>query len=166
MKRTAIALLAAVLATTEAQAAPIAGVNKALAEAQQEAKLEAPIAGASRAAMDALTEEEKAVKYTYSSESTLNPRNGVFYGPSGKESYYNLPMRQVVRYMRDLGNTDPYWVREDGVKMLGDYVMVAADLDIRPKGTILPTSLGDAIVCDTGTFADTCPTGLDVAVAW
>lgn len=38
--------------------------------------------------------------------------------------------------------------------MFGDYIMVAADLAIRPKGTILPCSLGMAMVCDTGSFVN------------
>lgn len=99
----------------------------------------------------------------------LNSFNGVANGPSGYETYYNLPMGGVVAIMRDLGYDEtsyPYWVREDGVKMLGDYVMVAANLDERPYGTILPSSLGMAIVCDTGTFAMSNPTQLDIAVDW
>ena len=78
-------------------------------------------------------------------------------------------MNGVVSKMRRLGYSEeeyPYWVREDGVKMLGDYVMVAASYDIRPVGTILESSLGMAIVCDTGTFANSNPTQLDIAVSW
>ena len=91
---------------------------------------------------------------------------GVFNGPSGKESFYNMNMNNVVSAMRARGNNARYWVREDGVKMLGDYVMVAANLSIRPKGTILPTSLGMGIVVDTGSFALRNPTQLDIATAW
>lgn len=75
-------------------------------------------------------------------------------------------MEGVVSIMRSMGNNDPYWVREDGAKMLGDYVMVAAHLDIRPRGTIVETSLGKGIVCDTGGFAAGNPTQLDIATAW
>ena len=99
----------------------------------------------------------------------LNAYDGVFYGPSGKETYYNLPMDGVVRIMREAGYSEeeyPYWVRDDGVKMFGDYVMVAADLSIRPRGSILECSLGTAIVCDTGEFVETNPTQLDIAVDW
>ncbi|MCF0245528.1 MAG: hypothetical protein HUJ55_01755 [Ileibacterium sp.] len=96
----------------------------------------------------------------------LNKVEGVKYGPSGKETYYNLPMGGVISIMRAMGNTDRYWVREDGVKMLGDYVMVAAQLDLRPRGSLVPTSLGMGIVCDTGTFALKNPTQLDIAVDW
>lgn len=94
---------------------------------------------------------------------------GVYYGPSGRETYYNLPMDGVVAIMRDLGYSEeeyPYWVREDGAKMFGDYIMVAANLETRPKGTILDCSLGKAIVCDTGTFVKTYPGQLDIAVDW
>ncbi|WP_317301191.1 hypothetical protein [Allobaculum stercoricanis] len=98
--------------------------------------------------------------------SVLNRVNGVNYGPSGKETYYNLPMGGVVKIMRSMGNKDPYWVREDGVKMLGDYVMVAAHLPTRPRGSLIMTSLGMGIVCDTGTFALSNHQQLDIAVAW
>lgn len=99
----------------------------------------------------------------------LTKSKGVVNGPSGKETYYNLNMSGVVRIMRNAGFTEeeyPYWVREDGVKMLGNYVMVAANLDIRPRGSIVQSSLGDAIVCDTGGFAHSNPTQLDIAVTW
>lgn len=98
--------------------------------------------------------------------SVLTPSAGVNAGPSGKETYYNLPMEGVVSIMRSIGNQDPYWVREDGVKMLGDYVMVAAHLPTRPRGSLIPTSLGMGIVCDTGTFALNNHTQLDIAVNW
>ena len=96
----------------------------------------------------------------------LTRQCGVFQGPSGRETYYNLPMGRVIQYMEALGYNYRYWVREDGVKMYGQYIMCAADLSIRPKGTILETSLGKAIVCDTGGFTRTCPYGLDIATAW
>lgn len=103
--------------------------------------------------------------YSYSG-SVLTPSAGVNQGPSGKETYYNLPMEGVVAIMRSIGNNDEYWVRDDGVKMLGDYVMVAAHLPTRPRGSLIPTSLGMGIVCDTGTFALSDHTQLDIAVNW
>ena len=102
-------------------------------------------------------------------ESNLNAHHGTCNGPSGKETYYNLPMDGVIRIMRNMGYSKeeyPYWVREDGVKMFGNYIMVAADLNIRPKGTILECSLGTAIVVDTGDFTKTNHTQLDVATSW
>lgn len=96
----------------------------------------------------------------------LTPSAGVVQGPSGRETYYNLDMSGVVSVMRGMGNNDPYWVREDGAKMLGDYVMVAAHLGLRPRGSLVPTSMGMGIVCDTGGFAAANPTQLDIATAW
>lgn len=101
--------------------------------------------------------------------SALTASAGVNQGPSGRETYYNLDMSGVISIMRSLGYSEeeyPYWVREDGVKMFGDYVMVAAELSSRPKGTILPCSLGVAMVVDTGGFASSNPTQLDIATAW
>ena len=102
-------------------------------------------------------------------DSRLTAYSGVYQGPSGRETYYNLNMSLVVSYMRNLGYSEedyPYWVREDGCKMLGNYIIVAANLSTRPKGTILETSLGTAIVCDTGSFVNTYPNGIDIAVNW
>ena len=98
--------------------------------------------------------------------SVLTASAGVNQGPSGKETYYNLNMSGVVDIMRNMGNNDEYWVRDDGVKMLGDYVMVAANLDEHPRGSLVESSLGTAIVCDTGGFAYSNPQQLDIATAW
>ena len=78
-------------------------------------------------------------------------------------------MGGVIKIMRDVGYSEeeyPYWIRDDGVKMFGPYVMCAANLELRPRGTIIETSLGTAIVCDTGNFAKKDPTQLDIAVDW
>lgn len=111
-----------------------------------------------------------AVSYTATvsawNGAALNPSAGTISGPSGKETYYNLDMSGVVNIMRAAGNTDAYTVRADGVKMLGNYVMVAADLSIRPRGSLVQTSLGMGIVVDTGGFIYSNPTQLDIAVAW
>ena len=105
----------------------------------------------------------------YPEKPHLTASAGVFDGPSGKETYYNLPMGKCISIMRDMGydvEEYPYWVRGDGAKMLGDYVMCAAELGSRPKGTIVETSLGDAIVVDTGTFAYSNPTQIDICTDW
>lgn len=103
-------------------------------------------------------------------ESILTPSKGVNYNSTGyKETYYNLSMDGVIDIMRNCGfdeSTYPYWVREDGVKMLGDYVMVAANLDRHPRGSLIHTSLGLGIVCDTGSFAIDNPSQIDIAVDW
>lgn len=95
----------------------------------------------------------------------LSASKGSVLGPSGKETYYNLNMDSIINIMSAFTSGN-YWIRDDGVKMLGDYVMVAADYNIRPRGTILETSLGTGIVCDTGGFASSNPTQLDIAVSW
>ena len=119
---------------------------------------------------DYITTDEDEVKgYGAASDwdgPVLTASAGTITGPSGKETYYNLNMSGVVSVMRSLGNTDEYWVRDDGVKMLGDYVMVAANLDVHPRGSLVETSLGMGIVCDTGGFASGNSTQLDIAVSW
>ena len=99
----------------------------------------------------------------------LTRGRGTIMGPSGKETYYNLDMSTCVSIMRGMGFSArkyPYAVRADGVKTLGGYVMVAANLRIRPKGSFIKTSLGTGIVVDTGGFAAHNPTQLDIATNW
>lgn len=96
----------------------------------------------------------------------LTASAGRIEGPSGQETYYDLDMSVIISIMRDMGYSDPYWVRSDGVKMFGYYVMVAADFSTRPRGTIYETSLGLAIVVDTGGFATSNPRQSDIAVTW
>lgn len=98
--------------------------------------------------------------------SVLNRYNGVNRGPSGKETYYNLHMNKIVDAMKRLGVNSEYWVRNDGVKMYGDYIMCAADLSVYPRGSIVETSLGTGIVCDTGAFVKSTGIVLDIATAW
>ena len=72
----------------------------------------------------------------------LTKSKGAIQGPTGKETYYNLPMKKVVDSLRVTnGITDKYRIRNDGVKMIGPYVMVAANLKTFPKGTIVKTTL-------------------------
>lgn len=99
----------------------------------------------------------------------LTAENGTVEGPSGTETYYNLPMDGVLEIMRGAGwdeESFPYWERDDGMKMLGPYIMVAADQSIRPLGTVVETTRGLGIVCDTGTFIYTNSRQLDLAVTW
>lgn len=116
-------------------------------------------------------EEEKKLEIveTSYSGSKLTRSRGSIQGPSGKETYYNLNMNGVVSIMRRMGFSEseyPYNVRADGVKCLGPYVMVAAHLGKRPRGSKVQTSLGTGIVCDTGGFASSNPTQIDIATAW
>lgn len=96
----------------------------------------------------------------------LTRSKGVNYGPTGKETYYNLNMSGVVSMMRNRGydaTNYPYWVRNDGCKMLGPYIMVAANLSHFPRGSIVNTSLGQGLVCDTGHLGWS---QLDLATVW
>ena len=105
----------------------------------------------------------------------LTQIGGVFQGPSGKETYYNMNMAKILyniqhgeggfeycEEMRDM----KYSVRDDGVKMIGPYIMVAANLQTHPKGSIVETSLGTAIVVDECEAAASDRTLLDVATTW
>lgn len=112
------------------------------------------------------TEEETTEVRNRWNGPVLNPNAGVVEGPSGKETYYNLDMSGVVSIMKSCGYDYEYWEREDGVKMYGDYVMCAANLDVHPRGSLVESSLGTAIVCDTGGFAESNPNQLDIATNW
>ena len=97
----------------------------------------------------------------------LTKSGGVYYGPSGKETYYNLNMSGVVSIAQSQGIEGEYWVREDGCKMYGDYIICAADLNVYPRGSLVESSLGTCIVLDTGGFATNgSGVALDIAVDW
>lgn len=98
--------------------------------------------------------------------SKLSRSAGTVTGPNGKETYYNLNMSVIMRMMHARGVNDTYWVRSDGCKMIGNYIMVAADLDLHPRGSIVKTSKGLAMVCDTGSFTKHNRNQIDVAVDW
>lgn len=96
---------------------------------------------------------------------------GINHGPTGKETFYNLYMGNVVTIMRQLGFNEkdyPYWVRSDGCKMLGPYIMVAANFNVYPRGSTVNCSLGKALVCDTGDFIYMAEGDhwLDIATTW
>ena len=96
----------------------------------------------------------------------LTRTNGTVMGPSGKETYYNLPMGGVIRIMRNLGYSEeeyPHWIRSDGVHMLGDYVILAGRIGQFERGTIVPCSLGMGIIADYGYLEWN---GLDIACVW
>lgn len=92
------------------------------------------------------------------SSGVLTPSGGVNSFNGNTETYYNLDMSGVIANAQNMGIQGEYWVRDDGVKMYGDYVIVASQHD---KGSIIETSLG------TGIVLDYCPAGtVDVATAW
>lgn len=94
----------------------------------------------------------------YSNGSGLTPQSGVNYFNGRKETYYNLNMSGVISNAQAMGINGNYWVRDDGVKMYGDYVIVASQ---DSKGTLIDTSVGQGIVLDY------CPAGtVDIATTW
>lgn len=98
----------------------------------------------------------------------LTRSGGTFDGPSAMETYYNLPMGRCISMMRDLGygvEEYPFYIREDGAKMLGDYVMIAVNTYEYPKGTIFETSLGMGIVADHCERAES-ENVIDIATDW
>lgn len=101
----------------------------------------------------------------------LAPGIGTVYGPTGKETYYNQDMSTLISWARDAGLSEeeyPYWIRDDGCKMLGKYIMVAANLEHFPRYSLVETSLGTGIVVDTGDFIywDEGWSWIDIAVSW
>ena len=110
--------------------------------------------------------EEQILPPTTWTGSKLTRSKGINYGPVGKETYYNLNMSCVVRMMRSRGydaTNYPYWVRSDGCKMLGPYIILAANLNHFSRGSVVECSLGWGIVCDTGHLGYN---QLDIAVTW
>lgn len=98
----------------------------------------------------------------------LTKSRGVYFftdsnGVVHRETYYDLPMGGVMRFCG--GGT--YSVRADGVKVDQDgYILVAANLDIYPRCSIVETSLGLGKVYDTGAFVAHHPHGFDLATDW
>ena len=99
----------------------------------------------------------------YPTGNVLNPYDGINYYGGVLETYYNMDMSAWLEFVYSLGYSGTYWVRSDGVKMFGDYIIVAADYSYEPRGTIVQTSLGTGMVLDTGLGGWAWH---DIAVAW
>lgn len=116
----------------------------------------------------------KIVKPTYQAPTSawdgapLTKSAGVINGPSGKESYYNMDMSNIIAIAQNGGIEGEYWIREDGVKMYGSYIMCACDVSgtVRNRYDIVQTSLGTGICLDTGGFAASNPWQIDIATDW
>lgn len=124
--------------------------------AEEEARKAAEAAAAQEAA-----QQQSSVQQSgggNGSGGVLTPSGGVNQFEGHTETYYNLDMSGVIANAHAMGLQGNHWIRGDGVKMFGDYVIVAAQL---AKGTIVNTSLG------TGIVLDYCPAGTyDIAVTW
>lgn len=95
----------------------------------------------------------------------LTARAGTVNFNGHPETWYNLKMNRIVkRADAYYGLNDVYGVREDGVKTYNGFVIVAADWDLHPYGSVVETSRGLGIVLDTHT--NTNREVVDVATAW
>ena len=95
--------------------------------------------------------------------TVLTAAKGVNNFMGHQEKYYNLPMQKVVKRAQDMGIPCEYWVREDGVKMFGPWVICAAHPSVI-RYTQIDTSLGKGIVLDYHTTKD--KTLIDIATNW
>lgn len=79
------------------------------------------------------------------------------------ETWYDLPMENVIQRSQDAGIPCEYWVRDDGVKMFGQWVIVAAHPS-KTRYSMIDTSLGEGIILDTHEMSDT--ELYDIATTW
>ena len=96
--------------------------------------------------------------------AVLTAAKGVNNFMGHKETWYNLKMDKVIeRTDKAIGMTDLYWIREDGVKMYGPWVICAAHPS-KIRYTRIDTSLGEGIILDTHTAKD--KELIDIATNW
>lgn len=96
----------------------------------------------------------------------LTRKGGINTFEGHQESWYDLKMTRVVQRAQANGIPGIYWESPDGLKMYGSYIIVAANYEVYPYGSLVNTSRGVGIVLDTGKFIKTNPTMIDVAVTW
>ena len=105
--------------------------------------------------------------YPAEAKTVLTKKGGVNYYDGHKETWYDLDMSRVVKKAKSKGVPGDYWENENGLKMYGRFVIVAADFETHPYGSVVLTSLGvPGMVLDTGAFAETDPNQIDIAVNW
>lgn len=96
--------------------------------------------------------------------TVLTAAKGVNNFMGHKETWYNLKMDRVIeRSDKEIGLTGMYWIREDGVKMYGPWVICAAHPS-KIRYTRIDTSLGEGIILDTHTAKD--KELIDIATDW
>ena len=94
----------------------------------------------------------------------LTAKLGTIQYKGHKETWYNLNMNKVVeRADSAIGLDNMYWVRDDGCKMYGPWVIVAAHPS-KTRYTFVETSRGTGIILDTHTVAD--KELIDIATTW
>lgn len=80
------------------------------------------------------------------------------------ETWYDLPMNRIIeRTDSMLGVNGLYHIDERGVKMYGDWVIVAADKTVT-RYSFVETSFGKGIVLDNHVTGD--PNLYDIATSW
>lgn len=121
-----------------------------------------------------LTMQDNSEILKYLPEHALHPVDvyGYHYydGPSGREGYYTGSAYFAVKAARARGFSErdyPYHVTKDTkLKMLGPYIICAADFHRYPPCSIVDTSLGKAIVLDTIGSSGLATRDIDILTAW
>lgn len=80
------------------------------------------------------------------------------------ETWYNLPMHNIERKAVENGYPDDFWIRADGCRMIGHYIICAGAED--RYGEVVETSRGEGLILDTGEFVREYPDAIDLAVTW
>ena len=167
--------------SSKAEAEKKAAEEAAKAEAEKKAAEEAAKAEAEKKAAEeaAKAEAEKAAEEATAVDDTpLNSVMGVNSYNGHTETYYNMYMGELIDAMNRGGwayndcinkdiidnilDTSGYWIRSDGCKMFGDYIILAASASEYARGSIVLTSLGWGMVIDRGVG----PGVIDIAVNW
>jgi hypothetical protein len=96
----------------------------------------------------------------------LSVKNPKVEGPSGIETFFNEDVSEILKNVSE-GYLGDYWETEDGIKMFGEYIICKCRYDANkyhpnlPIGTVIPTTLGLALVCSNDTQED-----ISIAVTW
>lgn len=98
-----------------------------------------------------------AIALTAKAGKIHNPETGM------TESWYDLPMEKVVQQAQSMGIPAEFWIREDGVKMFGPWVIVASHPS-KTRYSRVQTSLGEGIILDRHTCSN--PELIDIATDW
>ena len=95
----------------------------------------------------------------------LTARMGVLHNTETglTEKYYNKNMSKVIQNAQEAGIPCEYWVRSDGVKCFGPWIVLASHPSVT-RYTRIQTSLGEGIVLDRHTVDD--EKLIDIAVTW
>lgn len=96
--------------------------------------------------------------------TVLSAAKGINSFMGHQECWYNLPMENIIEQANLVFGENPYWIREDGVKMYGPFVICAGKSS--RYGEVIDTSLGKGLILDTGDFVKEDPDKIDIATAW